>query len=50
MTVYEFYKFLDKIYPKELSCPWDNDGIMCSRDPDASVRKVLVSLDATERH
>lgn len=22
---------------------------MCSRDPDASVRKVLVSLDATER-
>lgn len=49
MTVYEFYKFLDKIYPKELSCPWDNDGIMCSRDPDASVRKVLVSLDATER-
>ena len=49
MTVYEFYEFLDKIYQKELSCPWDNDGIMCSRDPDASVRKVLVSLDATER-
>ena len=49
MTVYEFYEFLDKIYPKELSCPWDNDGIMCSRNPDAVVNRVLVSLDATER-
>ena len=49
MTVYEFYKFLENKYPKEISCPWDNDGIMCSRDPDAPVRKILVSLDATKR-
>ena len=49
MTVYEFYEFLEKYYPKDLSCPWDNDGIMCSRNLDAVVNRVLVSLDATER-
>ena len=39
MTVYEFYEFLEKNCPKELSCPWDNDGIMCSRNPEAAVKK-----------
>ncbi len=48
MTVREFYAELEKKYPRELSAPWDNDGIMCCADPCAEVKKVLLSLDATE--
>ncbi|MBR5253385.1 MAG: Nif3-like dinuclear metal center hexameric protein [Clostridia bacterium] len=48
MTVREFHNRLTELYPKTLSCSWDNDGIMISRDTDAEVKKVLVALDATE--
>lgn len=47
MTVREFYAELEKKYPGVLSAPWDNDGLMCCADPDAEVKKVLLSLDAT---
>ncbi len=47
MTVREFYARLEKRYPRELSAPWDNDGLMCCADPGAEVKKVLLSLDAT---
>jgi len=47
MTVGELYKALDEKYPKSLSCPWDNDGMMVCPDPDAEVKRVLVALDAT---
>ena len=47
MTVQEFYNALNGLYPRSLSCPWDNDGIMCCADPSSPVRRVLVALDAT---
>lgn len=49
MNVLEFYRELDKLYPTSLSCPWDNDGVMCCTNPDAPVQKVLVALDATKK-
>ena len=48
MTFYELYNKIDALYPKSLSCEWDNDGIMCMIYPDAQVKKVLISLDITE--
>ncbi len=48
MTVSELHNRLSELYPKTLSCSWDNDGIMVSRDTDAEVKRVLVALDATE--
>lgn len=47
MHVQKFYEALDKLYPRDLSCPWDNDGLMCCTNPMAEVKKVLVALDAT---
>ena len=48
MTVIELYEFLSERIPSSLSCEWDNDGLMCCPDPKRKVRKVLLSLDATE--
>ena len=48
MTVRELYSMLENKYPRELSAPWDNDGLMCCADPGAEVKKVLLSLDATK--
>lgn len=47
MTVRELHEKLTELYPKTLSCAWDNDGIMVSRDTEAEVLRVLVALDAT---
>lgn len=49
MNILKFYEALDKLYPKTLSCPWDNDGLMCCTNPETEVQKVLVSLDATRQ-
>ena len=48
MTVYELYKKLCEEYPCELSCEWDNDGIMCCDDREREVKSVLLCLDVTE--
>ena len=48
MTVREIYGILDKKIPAELSCEWDNDGLMCCPDGGRRVRRVLVALDVTE--
>lgn len=48
MTVWSFYRNLCELYPKSLSCDWDNDGLMCCADGEREVKKVLVSLDATK--
>jgi len=48
MNFKELYEKFDKICSRELSCEWDNDGIMCMPDPEQSVKKVLISLDITE--
>ena len=48
MTVNEFHEKLTELYPRSLSAEWDNDGIMVSADTNAEVRRVLVTLDATD--
>jgi len=48
MNVKELYNELCAAYPKELACDWDNDGLMAAYDLSAEVKRVLVSLDATE--
>ena len=48
MTVYELYKKLCEEYPCELSCEWDNDGIMCCQDYKKEVKNILLCLDVTE--
>lgn len=47
MTVLELYKHFDNIFPRELSCEWDNDGLMCCPDTARKVCRVLVCLDVT---
>ncbi len=47
MTAHELYRALNNLIPRELSCDWDNDGVMCLPDPSKEVKKVLLSLDAT---
>ena len=50
MTFYELYKKIDAEHcPPSLSCEWDNDGIMCMPDPNREVKRVLISLDVTEK-
>ncbi len=48
MNVTELYKKLDELIPRELSCDWDNDGLMCCPEPLREVKKVLFTLDVTE--
>ncbi|MBQ9783659.1 MAG: Nif3-like dinuclear metal center hexameric protein [Clostridia bacterium] len=49
MTVRELYRQLNEKIPPSLSCPWDNDGLMCCPDGNREIRRVLVTLDVTER-
>ena len=48
MTVKELYLRFSERIPEELSEEWDNDGLMCSADSSAEVRRALVTLDVTE--
>ena len=48
MTVKELYQKMSERIPESLSEPWDNDGLMCSQDTSAEVKKVLLTLDVTE--
>ena len=48
MTVIELYGQLCERIPGELSCEWDNDGLMCCPDRAKDVRKVLITLDVTD--
>lgn len=48
MTVKELYKKLEMRIPKELSEPWDNDGLMCCADSLQEINKIIVALDVTE--
>ena len=47
MNITEIYNILNKKIPCELSCPWDNDGLMCCPDGEREVKKVLITLDVT---
>ncbi len=48
MTVSQLYRHIDAWYPKELSCDWDHDGVMCMPRADREVKKILLSLDVTK--
>ena len=48
MTVKELYSVFSERIPEQLREEWDNDGLMCSADTSAEVRRVLVTLDVTE--
>lgn len=48
MTLTQLYSNLDQRIPSSLSCPWDNDGIMCADSCGTDVKKVLISLDVTD--
>ena len=41
-TVKDIYSFLDGLYPRTLSCEWDNDGLMVCRNSEREVKKVLL--------
>ncbi len=49
MTVRELYAKLNERIPAELSCEWDNDGLMCCPDGERIVTRVLVALDITSK-
>ena len=48
MTVKELYSRLEERIPRSLCEEWDNDGLMCTSDSSAEVRRALVTLDVTE--
>ena len=48
MTVKELYRRLEMRIPRELSEPWDNDGLMCCADAHQEIHKVILTLDVTE--
>ncbi len=47
MKIKELYSALCELLPNEMSCDWDNDGLMCCPDPEREVKRVLLALDAT---
>lgn len=47
MTVNGLSNFLNKRIPRELSCSWDNDGLMCCPDGEREVKKAFFCLDVT---
>lgn len=48
MTIRELYEKLEELYPRSLCCEWDNDGLMFCPDPDRSVTRVMLALDAAK--
>ncbi len=48
MKVYELESYFDRLLPVQLSCDWDNDGLMIAPDSDRCVRKALITLDLTQ--
>ena len=48
MTVFELNELLNRRFPPELSCDWDNDGLLVSADRGATVSGVLIALDLTD--
>ena len=48
MKLRELHAALEARIPKQYACAWDNDGLMCTPDPEAEVRRVLCTLDVTD--
>ena len=48
MKFIDLYNKLSTLYPENLRCDWDNDGIMCADDTEKEVKKILITLDVTK--
>ena len=48
MTVQNIFDFLNKLFPVNTACDFDNAGLLIG-DGDAEVKKALVSLDCTKK-
>ena len=48
MKLHDLHSALETRIPRAYACEWDNDGLMCTPDPDAEVRRVLCTLDVTD--
>lgn len=49
MTVWELYRYLESKIPASLSDDWDNDGLQCCPDKDTQVKRILLTLDITDK-
>jgi len=47
MTINELSKYMNEKIPRELSCSWDNDGLMCCPDGSREVKRALFTMDVT---
>ncbi len=47
--VKQIYSHLDRLFPRSLSCSWDNDGLMVCPDSSKEVKKILLALDVTQK-
>ena len=47
MTIADIEACLDALFPKELSCSWDNDGLLVCPDRACEVHRVVTCLDVT---
>ena len=49
MTYRTLFNFLEKLYPKELACDFDNSGLnILSNDLDNNINNILICLDIIE--
>lgn len=47
MTINELSRYMNERIPRELSCSWDNDGLMCCPDGSRIVKRALFTMDVT---
>lgn len=48
-TIREIDVFMSETAPKNLSEPWDNDGIMLCENPDKNAEKIITCLEINDR-
>lgn len=49
MIAGKLYDYLNELIPPSLSCDWDNDGLMCAAGINNEVKRVLLTLDVTDK-
>ncbi len=49
MNTLDIFAALEKRIPSSYSCTWDNDGLMVCSAPEKQIRRVLLTLDITDR-
>ncbi|MEE1160911.1 MAG: Nif3-like dinuclear metal center hexameric protein, partial [Acutalibacteraceae bacterium] len=46
MTVQDIFNFLNKKFPTDTACDFDNVGLLVG-DPETEVQKAIIALDCT---